>query len=72
MTDTATHSPDTVSKPAVKGRTLLDTALLRLKRNRAAMLSLWVVIIMTLAAIFGPLVSPHPYHEVYNLSLIHI
>ncbi|MEM9168050.1 MAG: ABC transporter permease subunit [Pseudomonadota bacterium] len=48
------------------GRSLLDTAFLRLKRNRAAMASLWVVVALTLAAIFGPMLSPHPYTEVYN------
>ncbi len=68
MTDIKTLPPETSSPegPAVKGRSLLDTALLRLKRNRAAMVSLWVVIGMTLAAIFGPILSPHPYSEVYN------
>ncbi len=68
MTDTSTLNTQTdiTEDKAVKGRSLLDTALLRLKRNRAAMLSLWVVIGMTLAAIFGPILSPHPYDEVYN------
>ena len=57
---------DELARAAVKGRSLLDTALLRLKRNRAAMVSMWVVIAMTIAAIFGPMLSPHPYDEVYN------
>ena len=45
MTDIKTLPPETSSPegPAVKGRSLLDTALLRLKRNRAAMVSLWAV-----------------------------
>lgn len=51
---------------APESRSLLDTAFLRLKRNRAAMVSIWVVIAMTLAAIVGPWISPHPYNEVYN------
>jgi oligopeptide transport system permease protein len=68
MTDTATLSAETVlsEAPVVKGRSLFQTAMLRLKRNKAAMVSLWVVIGMVLAAIFGPMMSPHPYHEVYN------
>ena len=69
MTDLKTVSEKGIlpaEEPAVKGRTLLDTALLRLKRNRAAMVSLWVFIAMTLAAIFGPMLSSHPYDEVYN------
>ena len=55
-----------ISMQDVKGRSLFDTAMLRLKRNRAAMISLWVVIGMAFLAIFGPLLSPHPYSEVYN------
>ena len=68
MTDTSTLPADTpqTDAPAIKGRSLFDTAMLRLKRNRAAMVSFWVVIGMTLAAIFGPMLSPHPYDEVYN------
>ncbi len=52
--------------PTIQGRSLFDTAMLRLKKNRAAMVSLWVVIGMTFLAIFGPMLSPHPYSEVYN------
>lgn len=68
MTDTSTSSvsPDVIDAPPIKGRSLFETAMLRLKRNKAAMVSLWVVITMTLAAIFGPMMSPHPYDEVYN------
>jgi oligopeptide transport system permease protein len=73
MTETSTLSAETtlsdepvLTEPPIKGRSLLDTAILRLKRNRAAMVSLWVVIGMTVAALFGPALSPHPYDEVYN------
>ena len=69
MTDTAalpmTDTPQ-IDAPEIVGRSLFQTAMLRLKRNKAAMVSLWVVIGMTLAAILGPILSPHPYHEVYN------
>jgi len=61
-----TASSGQPAETAITGRSLLDTAILRLKRNRAAMVSLWVVIGMTLAALFGPWLSPHPYDEVYN------
>ena len=61
MTDTPQ-----IDAPEIVGRSLFQTAMLRLKRNKAAMVSLWVVIGMTLAAILGPILSPHPYHEVYN------
>lgn len=64
MTDISMqNSPDV---PEIKGRSLFDTAMLRLKKNRAAMVSLWVVIGMAFLAIFGPMLSPHPYSEVYN------
>ncbi|MEL6687913.1 MAG: ABC transporter permease subunit [Pseudomonadota bacterium] len=73
MTEASTLSAETtltddavLDQPAVKGRSLLDTAILRLKRNRAAMVSLWVVIGMVFAALLGPTLSPHDYDEVYN------
>ena len=66
MTETVLTHDNKPSEGVVKGRSLLDTALLRLKRNRAAMVSLWVIIGMTLAAIIGPAVSTHSYDEVYN------
>ena len=55
-----------LDQPVIKGRSLLETAILRLKRNRAAMVSFWVVIGMTFAALLGPMLSPHDYDEVYN------
>ncbi|MEM8985222.1 MAG: ABC transporter permease subunit [Pseudomonadota bacterium] len=60
------NSRSDAMEAAPESRSLLDTAFLRLKRNRAAMVSIWVVIAMTLAAIVGPWISPHPYNEVYN------
>ena len=67
MTDTSMLTGQAPSEEAaIKGRSLFDTAMLRLKRNRAAMISLWVVMAMGLLAIFGPMLSPHPYNEVYN------
>jgi oligopeptide transport system permease protein len=66
MTTTDADSATDPVAEATKGRSLLDTAILRLKRNKAAMVSLWVVIGMTLAALFGPMLSPHSYDEVYN------
>jgi len=64
MTETVLTHDNKPSEGVVKGRSLLDTALLRLKRNRAAMVSLWVIIGMTLAAIIGPAVSTHSYGAV--------
>ncbi|MEM6649740.1 MAG: ABC transporter permease subunit [Pseudomonadota bacterium] len=60
------NNPDILADNGPEGRSLFDTAMLRLKRNRAAMVSVWVIFVMIFAALFGPILSPHPYHEVYN------
>ncbi|MCF3936751.1 ABC transporter permease subunit [Acuticoccus sp. M5D2P5] len=52
--------------PAVAGRSLWATALRRLMRNRAAMVSLVVLALYTLAGIVGPMVWPHDYATVYS------
>src|SRR5580658_782703 len=58
---------DTVTRSAaaVQGVSLWQSARRRLARNRAAMEGLIVLTIMGLVAIFGPLLSPHPFDEVY-------
>ena len=48
-----------------KGRSLWQDALRRLLANKAAMVSLVVLAIITLMAVFAPLLSPHPFDEVY-------
>ncbi len=48
------------------GRSLWATAMLRLRRNRAAMVALAVLILYILAGVFGPMLSPHPYDRVYR------
>lgn len=57
----------TVDTAPVKGesRSLWATAMLRLKRNKAAMASIFVLIFLALAGIFGPMVAPHSYSKVY-------
>ncbi|MCA6288490.1 ABC transporter permease [Phenylobacterium sp.] len=59
MTDLATHPT-----PAAHGRSLTDDAFARLRANRAATLSLGVLVLLTLFALFGPLLSPWPYDQV--------
>lgn len=56
-----------VSKGAkeVAGRSLWQDAWLRLRRNRAAVASAILFLVLALAAIFGPLIAPHPYDRVY-------
>ncbi len=51
--------------PTTESRSLWQTAMMRLRRNRAAMVSLVALIFMTLAGIIGPEIAPHDYDEVY-------
>jgi oligopeptide transport system permease protein len=48
-----------------QGRSLWQDARTRLFRNKAAVVSLVVLGLITLAAIFAPWLSPHPFDEVY-------
>lgn len=49
----------------VAARSLWQDAWLRLRRNRAAVASAILLLVLAFAAIFGPLVAPHPYDRVY-------
>ncbi len=49
----------------VRGRSLWRDAWARLRRNRAAVASAVVLLVMALASIFGPILWPHPYDRVY-------
>ncbi len=49
----------------VEGRSLWQDARRRLLRNRAAMVSMVVLALIVLAAIFAPWLSPHPFDDVY-------
>ncbi len=60
--DTTSHAAaadDAVVQGPVEGRSLWDDALARLRRNRAAMVSLGILGVITLLAIFGPALSPY-------------
>lgn len=61
MTDIAMETQN----PSVVGRSLWQDAWLRLRKNRAAVASAIVLILMALAGIFGPMISPHPYDKIY-------
>ncbi len=54
------------SEELVAGKSLWRDAWLRLRRNRAAMTSLFVLTLIAVACIAGPWLSPHPYDEVYQ------
>lgn len=49
-----------------KGRSLWRDASLRLAGNRAAIASIVILMMMALACIIGPWLSPHPFDEVYQ------
>jgi oligopeptide transport system permease protein len=49
----------------ISGRSLWQDALARLRRNRAAVVSLFVLGFIALLAAFAPYLSPHPFDEVY-------
>ncbi|SFP63469.1 ABC transporter permease [Tranquillimonas alkanivorans] len=61
MTDLATNTPEV----AAGSRSLWAVAMIRMRRNRAAMASLVILIVLALAGIFGPMLAPHSYAEVY-------
>ncbi|USE39858.1 ABC transporter permease subunit [Endozoicomonas sp. SCSIO W0465] len=49
----------------VAGRSLWQDARIRLMRNKAAVVSMVILAMITLLAIFAPWLSPHPFDEVY-------
>ncbi|MHB2267123.1 ABC transporter permease subunit [Aliihoeflea sp. PC F10.4] len=49
----------------IAGRSLWQDAWLRLRRNRAAVVSALVLVALALAGIFGPMLSQHPYDRIY-------
>jgi oligopeptide transport system permease protein len=48
-----------------QGRSLWQDALARLLRNKAAVVSMVVLGVIAFMALFAPLLSPHPYDEIY-------
>ena len=56
----------TAAPPAVVGRSLWGNAWARLKRNRAAMLSLYYLALIALVSVFGPWFVPHQYTTIYG------
>jgi len=51
--------------PAVVGRSLWGDAWARLKANRAAMFSLYYLVLVSVVCVFGPLFVPHQYTTIY-------
>lgn len=65
MTNTIPSHGAPEGNNSVAGRSLWQDAWIRLRRNRAAVASAIVLIILSLAGIFGPMLSPHPYEKIY-------
>ena len=62
----AVSSFEAAGRPApVQGVSLWQSAWRRLRRNRAAMGGLAVLIIIALLSIFGPMLSPHEFDDVF-------
>jgi oligopeptide transport system permease protein len=57
---------DLAITPPVAGRSFWGDAWLRLKSNKAAMVSLYYLAFMTIACIAGPYFSPHAYTTIYS------
>lgn len=53
-----------VEQAIAGGRSLWEDARARLFRNRAAVVSMWVLGLLALIAIFGPMLWPHSYEEI--------
>ena len=64
MTDAVVDKP--VAGKAVVGRSLWGDAWARLKANRAAMFSLYYLILMAVVCIAGPWFVPHDYTTIYS------
>ncbi len=63
MSSVLAPSPAVIEE--IAGRSLWQDALARLKRNRAAVVSLVILAVIALLALFAPYLSPHPFDEVY-------
>jgi oligopeptide transport system permease protein len=64
MTEIAAPQASAIAEE-IAGRSLWQDALARLRRNRAAVVSLFVLGFIALLAAFAPYLSPHPFDEVY-------
>ncbi|TJX50249.1 MAG: ABC transporter permease, partial [Mesorhizobium sp.] len=55
----------TATAPAIVGRSLWGDAWARLKANRAAMFSLYYLVLIGVVSVFGPWFVPHQYTTIY-------
>ncbi len=57
--------PTETARLEVPSRSLWQDAWLRLRKNKAAVASAIVLLLMAFLGIFGPMLSPHPYDKIY-------
>ncbi len=57
--------PTETAELSMPSRSLWQDAFLRLRKNKAAVTSAIVLVLMALIGIFSPLLSPHPYDKIY-------
>lgn len=55
----------TITTPTIEGRSLAQLALLRFRRNKAAMGGSVMLLLIALFSFVGPLFSPHSYDQVF-------
>jgi oligopeptide transport system permease protein len=65
MSDVASIPDSALPDGTVKGRSLGSLAFARLRRNKAAMVSIVVLVLVTAFCFLGPLFNPHGYSDVY-------
>ena len=56
---------DSLSSTDIQSKSLWQHAFERLKRNKAAMASLFILISMGILVVIGPLLSPHAFDKIY-------
>ena len=63
--DTATPTAPAViaGEPIEKGNSLWHDAWLRLRKNKLAVFGMWTLVIVAVACLVGPLISPYGYEE---------
>lgn len=60
------ENAELMNKSVIKGRSLWDDAKSRLFRNKAAVISMFILGFLLVLAIIGPMVWPHPYDKIYD------
>ncbi len=51
------------AEPIEKGNSLWHDAWLRLRKNQLAVFGIWTLVLVTVACVFGPLLSPYGYEQ---------